>query len=161
MAVSDAIVVIFTILAFWLTINYFSHVENEIYKVVNATITNNETRTTNDYIHSVQAENIDIFNDAAPFVILSLLTVVVLTNAFTSLHPFAYGIFSVILFVAYYVVATWIIPVVVPDLQATIIGTDTAPNYIDFVLTNWNWTFIALFVGTIIGYIRGGESGSP
>lgn len=160
MALSDAIIVLFVILGLWLTINYFSTIENQVYLAVNSTITDSDARTTNDYIHAAQVENVGTFNDAAPFVILSLLTVILITNAFTNLNPFAYGIFAVILFVGYYVVATWIIPVVVPDLQATV-GTDVAPGYIDFILLNWNWAFICLFVGTIIGYIRGGESGSP
>lgn len=160
MALSDGVVVLFIILALWLTLNIFtSEVENPVNDALNASTDDPDIQASLATIHAAQEDHVGLFADAAPFVIMSLLTIVIITNAFTNLNPFIYGIFAVIFMVMYYVVATWIIPVVLPGVSV-IVTDDVAPDYLAFLTTNWNWALLSVLIGSIIGYLRGGENGA-
>ncbi len=160
MAVTDALYGIFIIVALWFTINLFwNHIELPIYNAINGSAITAEQRETNDYIHNAQTNNVQLFAQSAAFVIISVITTMMIRNALTSLNPLMYGLFTIVFFLTYYLAATTLLPNIIPQLQ-NIVVNDVAPDYLTFILGKWQWLFIAGFVGSILGYMRGADSGN-
>ena len=165
MSVKDAFALVFVLFFLWLSLNIGYTIIEQTQNITNRTMnslnwSNNTTEifqnSTNTNIENVTTM-LDFFDENYLWLLISFVLILVISNAGTSLSPIGFGMFNLTLFLLIYLTANYLIPQLTSSNVTGLFANDRAENIFDFLTNNWWYLFLALFIGSVYGYIKGGS----